>query len=207
MESHLPQRAIFFFIFLFFLLISSNPLCVHSKSKSNIIHPILRPKKASPAAAATDQAKTTPKTTDELKKICDGTEDAKLCITTISPLLNGGAADTQAVLEAGINASYELAKVGSAMAKKLSMSQTGKAASKVKDCQGSYDDALYNFDETIKALKDSDVGTMNSMLSAVVSDMSDCNDSLAGLGLPLTNIGDKLANMTSVCLGIISQME
>ncbi|VFQ61033.1 unnamed protein product [Cuscuta campestris] len=186
---------------IFILFVASDPsLLVHSEK---IIHPVLRGKKY----ADNDGKGGDGGGNASLKKICEATEDAKLCVSTISPLLKrrGGAATVQAVLEAGINASYELAKVGSAMAKKLAMGPTG--GSGVKDCQGSFDDALYNINQTIEALKSHDVGTMNSMLSAVVSDMSDCDSSLAGNGSPLTKLGDKLANVTSICLGIVSQME
>ncbi|XP_031098777.1 uncharacterized protein LOC116002752 [Ipomoea triloba] len=132
----------------------------------------------------------------ELRKICSKTENPSLCVSTIAPRLRGGGANARAVLDICIKASYDLAKTGAAKVKKLG----------VKECKGKFKDALSNFDLATKAFQKKDVGTMNSMLSAVVTDMSDCQDKLSGSGSPLIALGDKLATMTSNCLLIIPQM-
>lgn len=172
-----------------------------TRISKSAIHSVLKAKKT--AASATAAGSVTAKS--QLKKICGKTEKPALCISTVEPRLRGGGVHVRAVLDVAIKASYELAKVGTAKAKKLAMSSP--ESPDIDDCKGSFDDALSNFDQALKAFHKKDVGTMNSMLAAVVTDMSDCNDSLSGGGSPLMTIGDKLANMTSICLGIISQMQ
>ncbi|XP_019180246.1 PREDICTED: uncharacterized protein LOC109175441 [Ipomoea nil] len=132
----------------------------------------------------------------ELRKICSTTENPSLCVSTVAPRLKSGGANARAALDISIKASRDLAKTGAAKAKKLG----------VKECKGKFRDAMDNFDLARKAFKKKDVGTMNSMLSAVITDMSDCSDKLSGSGSPLINLADKLATMTSNCLLIIPQM-
>ncbi|KAL6548199.1 hypothetical protein OROGR_008620 [Orobanche gracilis] len=79
-------------------------------------------------------------------------------------------------------------------------------ASVLRDCKDSYDDAVYNFESTIDAFPRRDIGTMNSMLSAVITDVGDCEDGFSGFGeeSPFSSVADRLTNMTSNCLAIVS---
>nr|GME08077.1 pectinesterase inhibitor 3-like [Ipomoea batatas]GME08078.1 pectinesterase inhibitor 3-like [Ipomoea batatas] len=167
----------------------------------SVIHSVLKADKASGKTAKRPVQKAKPgggggNANRELRKICSKTEKPSLCVSTIAPRLRGGGANPRAVLDICIKASYDLAKSGAAKVKKLG----------VKECKGKFNDALSNFDLATKAFQKKDVGTMNSMLSAVVTDMSDCQDKLSGSGSPLIALGDKLATMTSNCLLIIPQM-
>nr|GMD80658.1 pentatricopeptide repeat-containing protein At2g16880 [Ipomoea batatas] len=167
----------------------------------SVIHSVLKADKAGGKTAKRPVQKAKPgggggNANRELRKICSKTEKPSLCVSTIAPRLRGGGANPRAVLDICIKASYDLAKSGAAKVKKLG----------VKECKGKFNDALSNFDLATKAFQKKDVGTMNSMLSAVVTDMSDCQDKLSGSGSPLIALGDKLATMTSNCLLIIPQM-
>lgn len=74
----------------------------------------------------------------------------------------------------------------------------------LKECKESYDSALYNYEEAMIALPKRDIGRMNSMLSAVITDVGDCEDEFSGEKSPLLMYGDRVTKMTSNCLAIVS---
>lgn len=143
----------------------------------------------------------------KIKEICDSTDYPSLCLSSIVPFLNGRT-DVMSVLEMSIKASNEYAKFALSMAKKVA-SIPGiphQIVSILNDCMNSYEDVLYNFQNALTALPARDIGAMNSMLSAVITDAGDCEDGLNGANFPspLSNFGEKLINMTSNCLAIVS---
>ncbi|KAI3469291.1 hypothetical protein Pfo_025954 [Paulownia fortunei] len=146
----------------------------------------------------------------KLKEICDSTDYPSLCLATVVPFLNGKT-DVPSVLEVIIRAGAKLAKYGLSLAKNFA-EKTGappELLSILEDCKDSYDSAVYNFQNTINAFLEHDIGTMNSMLSAVITDVGDCEDAFSGLGeqSPLSSVADRLTNMTSNCLAIVSLLD
>ncbi|XP_057471694.1 uncharacterized protein LOC130760412 [Actinidia eriantha] len=72
------------------------------------------------------------------------------------------------------------------------------------DCKDSYNDALDNYMSAMDALGPRDFGTVNSMLSAAITDFSDCDDGLNGLESLVLDFDGTLTKMTSNCLAIAS---
>ncbi|GER25640.1 plant invertase/pectin methylesterase inhibitor [Striga asiatica] len=122
--------------------------------------------------------------------------------------MHGDNCDVPTVVEVSIRAGLALARIGLSLAKNGpgSPNEMGTA---VRDCRDSYDDAVYNFESAIEAFPRRDTGTMKSMLSAVITNVGDCNDELAQLGdeSPFTSVAEKLTNMTSNCLAIVSLLD
>jgi len=84
-----------------------------------------------------------------------------------------------------------------------------QVASIVRDCKDSYDEAMSNFEKAMNALPERDFGTVNIMLSAVITDMGDCEDGLSSTRsiFPISDYAEKLTNMTSNCLAIASLIQ
>ncbi|KAK3008178.1 hypothetical protein RJ639_013990 [Escallonia herrerae] len=127
-----------------------------------------------------------------IRQICDKTDHPALCLSTIAPYLKGKA-DMMSVLDVAIKASAEVTKLALFMAKKVASlpGTPPDVASILKDCKGSYDDALYNFQNAMDALPARDTGTMSTMLSAVITDVGDCDDEFSGQNNPLANYADR----------------
>lgn len=72
------------------------------------------------------------------------------------------------------------------------------------DCQELYDDAVSNLEDAINAVNESDIATVNSNLSAAMTDYGTCNDGFeeSGEPNPLADVADKLHKMVSNCLAI-----
>lgn len=146
----------------------------------------------------------------KIKEICDSTDHPLLCQSTISPSLKGNDADVSSVLKVAIDVTTKLADAGFSFAKRVADKEDNppELASVLKDCRDSYDSVVYNFENAKSAFPERDMGTMNSMLSAVITNVGDCEDffAQAGMDSPFSGLADKLTNMTSNCLAIISLM-
>ncbi|KAK4388380.1 hypothetical protein Sango_2444600 [Sesamum angolense] len=145
----------------------------------------------------------------EVKKICDSTDYPALCLTTVVPLLHGKIS-IESVLEVSVKASDEFAKNTLSLAKK-EIAKPGvspRLLPTLKDCKDGYDTAVENFEKTINAFASHDVGTMRSMLSAVITFVGDCEDGFAEMqeSSPLSTYAKQLTSMTSNCLAISSLM-
>lgn len=146
-------------------------------------------------------------TEPELKKICDSTDHPILCLSTIGPLVKGKVT-VDSALDIAVRASNEFAKQGLAVVKQLAK-KAGTPAdvlSTLKDCKDSYETAVDNFEKTLEAFAAHDIGTMRSMLSAVITFVGDCEDEFAQMqsSSPLSTYAQKLTEMTSNCLAITS---
>lgn len=145
----------------------------------------------------------------ELKKICDQTDHSTLCLATVLPLAKDGAkAKVNDVLQVAVEASSAYAKVALSEAKKLA-SKPGTPEdlkTTLKDCEDGYDSAVENFQKTLDAFAANDLGTARTMLSAVITFVSDCQDQFTEMQAesPLTGYAEKLTEMTSNCLAISS---
>ncbi|KAL2244317.1 uncharacterized protein LOC105156846 [Sesamum indicum] len=145
----------------------------------------------------------------EVKKICDSTDYPALCLTTVVPLLHGKAS-VESVLEVSVKASDEFAKTALSLVKKEAAKPgaSPQLLSTLKDCKDGYDTAVENFEKTMNAFTTHDVGTMRSMLSAVITFVGDCEDGFAEMqeSSPLSTYAKQLTSMTSNCLAIASLM-
>ncbi|KAK4425949.1 hypothetical protein Salat_1788900 [Sesamum alatum] len=79
----------------------------------------------------------------------------------------------------------------------------------LKECIRSYETAVHNYQDAVNAFPRRDTGTMNSMFSAVIIDIGDCEDAVSGHAFesPLSSIGTRLTHMTSNCLAIVSLLD
>ncbi|KAG8372878.1 hypothetical protein BUALT_Bualt12G0112900 [Buddleja alternifolia] len=146
----------------------------------------------------------------QVKKICDSTDFPDLCLKTVIPLLREKS-NLESVLEITIKVGDELAKRALSLAKKLAHKPgtPPRLSSILKDCKDSYDMAVENYTKTINALSMKDIGTMETMLSAVITDLGDCQDGFEEEegDSPFANFADKLTNITSNCLALVSLMK
>ncbi|KAK1294451.1 hypothetical protein QJS10_CPA16g01655 [Acorus calamus] len=72
-------------------------------------------------------------------------------------------------------------------------------------CTESYDDALDNLKSATNAIADRDAGTLDSMLSAAMTDFGTCEDSFMetpGILSPMAKYDDTLTKLASNCLVI-----
>ncbi|KAG2273463.1 hypothetical protein Bca4012_040298 [Brassica carinata] len=133
----------------------------------------------------------------EIKTICGKTDNPELCESSISPLITAAIKpDASSVLVLAIQASIN--------ATKAAKPAVDKAAA--PDCQELYDDAVTNLEDAINAVKESDIATVNTNLSAAMTDYVTCNDGFeeSGEPNPLADVADKLHKMVSNCLAISS---
>ncbi|CAH8353308.1 unnamed protein product [Eruca vesicaria subsp. sativa] len=133
----------------------------------------------------------------EIKTICGKTDNPALCESSISPLLTAAIKpDASSVLVLAIQASINATKVVLPTVNKVAAA----------DCQELYDDAVANLEDAINAVKESDIDTVNTNLSAAMTDYGTCNDGFeeAGETNPLADVADKLTKMVSNCLAISS---
>lgn len=133
----------------------------------------------------------------EIKTICSKTDNPELCESSVAPLLTAAVKpDASSVLVLAIQASIN--------ATKAAKPAVDKAAA--PDCQELYDDAVANLEDAINAVKESDIATVNTNLSAAMTDYGTCNDGFeeSGEPNPLADVADKLHKMVSNCLAISS---
>ncbi|XP_051129289.1 uncharacterized protein LOC127250173 [Andrographis paniculata] len=135
-------------------------------------------------------------------------EVKKVCASTENPLLCAGSVDT--ILEAAVKAGLEVAKQAKAMAKELieNPEMSAELRSIVKDCKESYSTAAENFEKSLAASTQHDVGTIRSMLSGTITYLGDCRDEIGKVQTDprLNEFAVKLGNMTSNCLAIVDLM-
>ncbi|XP_010524736.1 PREDICTED: putative pectinesterase/pectinesterase inhibitor 26 [Tarenaya hassleriana] len=132
----------------------------------------------------------------EFKNICEKTDFPALCESSIQPLVKGEIKiDPESVLLLAIQASIE--------ATKKALITAGEVAD-AADCKELYDDAVMNLEDAVNAVKSRDPDTVNSDLSAALTDYSTCNDGFEETGEPnpLADVGDNLMKMASNCLAI-----
>ncbi|KAK9288788.1 hypothetical protein L1049_017252 [Liquidambar formosana] len=142
-----------------------------------------------------------------IQKICDKTDNPSLCISSISPFLKGAGAkiDVHSVIEMAIKACSHHAKLAILAASKLARgSSDATTVSSINDCKDFYSDALDNLQSARDAIASRDIGTINIMLSAAVTDFGTCEDGFAGESSPLAHFNEKLSKLASNCLAIAS---
>jgi pectinesterase inhibitor-like protein len=135
-----------------------------------------------------------------IKKICATTDNPSLCLSSIAPFLFGKS-DPLSVLAMAIKASLRHTK--KAMSKASQLAAGADPSPSVEDCKDSYSDALDNFQNAMDAIHPRDIGTINSMLSAALTDFDTCEDGFSG-DSPLSFYDDKGSKLASICLAIAS---
>ncbi|XP_034685673.1 pectinesterase inhibitor 10-like [Vitis riparia] len=140
-----------------------------------------------------------------LNHICKKTDYSDLCLSSLAPLFDGHS-DPVSMLYVAIKACTQHAQLSLNTAQKIAEapSTNPTTASNLSDCQDSYSDALDNLQAANDALGIRDFGAVNSMLSAVVTDASDCQDLFPGKSSPMLHYEVKLRQMASNCLAIAS---
>ncbi|KAL2229683.1 UNVERIFIED_CONTAM: hypothetical protein Sindi_1562700 [Sesamum indicum] len=145
-----------------------------------------------------------------VKEICDSTHYSSLCLATVVPHLNGKT-DVSSVLELAIMAGAKLTKHALLVAKNVTEEPgiNPELLQTLKECTRSYEIAVNNYQNAVYAFPRRDKGTMNSMLSAVIIDIGDCEDAVSAHAVesPLSSIGGRLTHMTSNCLAIVSLLD
>ncbi|PON93202.1 Pectinesterase inhibitor domain containing protein [Trema orientale] len=139
-----------------------------------------------------------------LKKLCDSTDYPSLCVSSLTPFMSKKV-DAVSLLLPAIKAATQHAKLSLAAASKLAAApgaSEGLVAA-LGSCKESYNDALVNLQSAAEAAASGDVGTVNSMVSAVVTDSENCEDAFEEES-PLFDYDDKLRKMASNCLAIAS---
>ncbi|PHU29728.1 hypothetical protein BC332_01821 [Capsicum chinense] len=146
---------------------------------------------------------------DKIKEICDNTDYPDLCTETIFPLMRGNAINVQNVLQVAMKASDQFAKLAFATFKRASESPATppKTKTMLKTCLDSWDTVAYNYKQAIQALHIHDSGRMSTMLSAAITDISDCEDAFEDVVSPMNAYGERMTKMTSNCLAIVSQLD
>ncbi|EPS64039.1 hypothetical protein M569_10745 [Genlisea aurea] len=147
-----------------------------------------------------------PSESSDVEEICSATDYPALCLSSAAPYLNGRRADLASVLEASAKFGEELAE--SALTQLRGLAQRPELGSVVvAECEGSYETALLNFRKAIG----SDGGAAIGGMSAVMGDLSDCEEALGMLGedeefLELAAAAEKVTNVTSNCMGMMAQL-
>jgi len=146
-----------------------------------------------------------------LKTICASTDYPYLCLSSLSPFLTGNL-DLVSILETAIKACTHHAENATAEATKIALDPTTPATtvSYLQSCKDSYDDALDNLEAAADAIKARDIGTINSMLSAALTDFGSCDEGFAetpGGKSPMADIDDMLGHLASNCLALASLLK
>lgn len=176
-----------------------------------IISPISAPAPDSPAAPMSSQD-SQPSAPPEsmfnfplmpaLKKICEVTDYPLVCLASTAPFVTGKV-DVITVLQVALKACSSHTRMALSIASKVLKTQPG-VASAVSDCMEMYNDVLDNIDSAVEALATHDIGTFNTMLSAILTDFGTCEDGFTGEKSPLSEVDDKGTKLASNCLAIAS---
>ncbi|CAL9107661.1 unnamed protein product [Musa textilis] len=145
--------------------------------------------------------------TGAVSALCSHTDYPDLCASSIQPLphppgLDGPAALLRLQLQA-CRAQAEKARAHIAALFSLPGTKA-RDESSLQDCDDNYDDVLDNLDEAAAALVSKDKATLKTMLSALVTDFSTCDDGFAETAKvsPLAAIDERLTKLASNCLAI-----
>ncbi|XP_038903716.1 21 kDa protein-like [Benincasa hispida] len=145
-------------------------------------------------------------TTTDLVEICDVTSNPQLCKTSISSQIHGMTVDPTSALKTEIQQSMK--EVTKAIATLKELRKDPSASNVEIAC---YDTCLENFDIAIEDLKAGlesidvhDVGRMESVLTAVLTDLMTCDDTFAEMGVdsPLDSLSTRMSKYASNCLAI-----
>ncbi|XP_078446779.1 pectinesterase inhibitor-like [Wolffia australiana] len=212
--------SLLFSLFLSIILLTAEALCA-PRAVGNPVYPFLggpattppaepSPSPPPPPAPSQPPAPLSPALTAILKQLCNHTDNPVLCFSSVVPFIVPGpdkAVDVSNLLEMQIKACAAKTQEAREAATKIAANPAaGKLLVAVlQTCTDSYDDAIDNLGSASKALAARDLGTLNSMLSAAMTDYSTCEDGFAetpGLISPMAGFDDVLARLSSNCLAL-----
>ncbi|PIA61075.1 hypothetical protein AQUCO_00300532v1 [Aquilegia coerulea] len=167
------------------------------------------PAPATPPPAQTQQAKAP--VNPEVKKVCDATDNPMLCMATVSPLLQGKF-DVVSILQTEVNACKTLSQTLLDKSVKLSAdpSTIPDVAKTLKTCKENYESVIDNMEKTIQAIAEKDLGTVNTMLSAAIADVSTCGENFSEVATnpnPLVDMEQSVTNLVGNCLSISASLK
>ncbi|KAF5193923.1 Plant invertase/pectin methylesterase inhibitor superfamily protein [Thalictrum thalictroides] len=142
----------------------------------------------------------------DVRRVCDATDNPLLCLNTVSPLLQGKF-DLVSILETEVKACKNQAQTLLDKSIKISADPATVAdvAKTLKICKENYESVLDNMDATLKAIGEKDLGTVNTMLSAAISDVSTCGENFSEVSTnpnPLSDMEQLVTNLVGNCLSI-----
>ncbi|EXB71065.1 Pectinesterase inhibitor [Morus notabilis] len=226
-------NPLFLFSFILFMTPTSHSICVARLHNSTTASPPPPPRKTTPTVSSAPStssettsfhatpgnpqvdvhgdglfSRSTIPVNPRLKRLCFQTDYPSLCLSSLSPFLAGKSFSITSALAAAIKAASQHAKQAAATAAKLAASREANEDDKeaIGTCKDSYEDALDNLQQAAEAVPSQDIGTVNSMLSAVVTDSENCGDATEGTeaGTKLSKYDDKLRKLASNGLAIAS---
>ncbi|XP_019418357.1 PREDICTED: uncharacterized protein LOC109329136 [Lupinus angustifolius] len=140
-----------------------------------------------------------------LEQICGKTHHPDVCLATISPLLKNKVDVVHALQAAIAVATQNVKMIISNIEKHPSVSS--EAAASLTDCKGHYKKALTNLQKAKQSVQTRDFGSVTSLLSGVVADVSSAESKIQDLKTSPFN-ADKFHSLVSAtatnCLNIAS---
>ncbi|XP_043710601.1 pectinesterase inhibitor 10-like [Telopea speciosissima] len=167
-----------------------------------------KPQQATPPTPPVTNPSTNTVVDPKINKICQATDYPDLCLSSLKPYLYGKT-DLITIMHDEIKTCKDRAIAASAAAQKKSQDPKNNidTISVAKDCKHSFRDALANIQEAEDAMKVHDIGTVNSMLSAALTDIGDCDDEISHnreVQQLLSRPDVTLKDLTGNCLAIAS---
>ncbi|XP_009402786.2 vegetative cell wall protein gp1-like [Musa acuminata AAA Group] len=146
---------------------------------------------------------------DAVSALCSKTDYPDVCSSTIQsfPALVGPV-DAAVMLKLHMKACREKAQIAQSQVSAL-VSHPGassKLASSLQVCSDMYDDVFDSLDTAADAMASHDKGTLDSMLSGLISDFSTCEDAFTedSITSPMAAVDDRLTKLASNCLAFSS---
>ncbi|KAK7303686.1 hypothetical protein RJT34_14599 [Clitoria ternatea] len=143
---------------------------------------------------------------DRVRQICSHTDYPDICVSTVPPFISHkDHFDVMKVLEASIMACSTQTKFALNMVEKH-VGSSARIEAVLADCKEEYNAALVNLGRAMDAIPTRDLGTVTVMLSAVMADVSTCENGFEELklGSPLANHEGIVTITASNCLSIAS---
>ena len=116
-----------------------------------------------------------PTSSNALSKLCADVDFPHLCEEIIK-----GASDAKNATQMAIQALSLRATHAKALALKLGSTASGNLKSSLDICADVYDDAVYSLQTSLDNIQGGDKGALFSNLSAVVTDIVTCDDTIKG---------------------------
>ncbi|XP_077252688.1 pectinesterase inhibitor 6-like [Tasmannia lanceolata] len=150
-------------------------------------------------------------------KICRHARHLGLCMAVAHPMKWAGGRvhgpiGPEAICKSSIHATIQKVVQARALATKLTQShaQNTMSAANLNVCREVYTDALGNLMVSIKNMDNRASADLNINLSAVISDVSTCEDGFMetpGVGSPLTKINSVITKLASNNLDLASKLK
>ncbi|KAG6606934.1 hypothetical protein SDJN03_00276, partial [Cucurbita argyrosperma subsp. sororia] len=159
------------------------------------------PSSTPPTSASSSDDSTVP---TDLEEICDVTSDPQLCTKSISSHIDESEVNPTSALKTEIEESIKEVRKAVTKLKSLRKSASKVEISCYDTCLETFDMAIYDLQSGLESIETKDTGTMESVLAAVMSDLTTCDDTFIEMGVdsPLDNLSSKMSKYASNCLAI-----